>query len=253
MLGEADRPGDQKRARVDDPQVDRHRLGVGADLGADLTDPYLGPARADIVVELGDAADDVIVGRSDAPAIIRQPGHVRGARDAGHRMGAAIAELAPVGIAKLALADRRVKALGEHHGTGELAQGRRDHQRAALGDGGAFADRVFASEVANVADGDDEATRLAGQLRAEAGKGRVHRRAIVARRRADQHRLLSRRHALLLHADAASERCCQQQRGHESARMRTRASGKDSQHQLSAPKPQAVLPWTFARCSPELD
>src|SRR5689334_10477388 len=66
LLGQADGPDDEERARVNDAKIDRDALSVGPRLGTDLAYPRLDTARADVVVELSDPADDVIIRRRDA-------------------------------------------------------------------------------------------------------------------------------------------------------------------------------------------
>ncbi len=69
-------------------------------------------------------------------------------------MDRAIAQLAPVGIAQLALADGRVEPLGQTDRAAQLAERGIDHECPALGDGVALVDRIFAGIVADIADPD---------------------------------------------------------------------------------------------------
>src|SRR5690606_11934475 len=135
LLLKADRLVDEQRLAAHDAQIQRDVHRVHAALGTDARDGDFAAARLDVVVELGDAADDEVVGLPDGAAVIRLPGNRLAAsirRIDG--VGGAVAELAAVEIDKLGFGYAGVEAFVQPNRFANLAEGRVGHQRAALGD-----------------------------------------------------------------------------------------------------------------------
>ncbi len=186
-----------ERAGIDDAEVERdvHHVEASADVAAiaarcGVADEGVHARRADVVVEFGDAADEVIV----------RAGHLA-SEDAANVVVACafLADQAVVGVAQLEFGDRSVEALDQARaGFGES---RDRHQRGALGDAAAAVFVDGAGVVEDAANSDarsDDALRAAvvGQaierwcVRGRiGGDGRVANRqcvhAVIARCRRD--------------------------------------------------------------------
>lgn len=98
LLFQADGAYHGQVARIHDAQVDRDTFGKDPRLRSDLIDLYLSAAGLDVVVQLRDAADDVVVGLHDTAAEIRQPRH-GGFSGRIERVDKAVTELAAIDVA----------------------------------------------------------------------------------------------------------------------------------------------------------
>ncbi len=226
LLLQADGTHHAQGLGLDDAQVGAHVHREDAVARADLVDLGFDAAGLDVVVHLGEAADDVVVRAQDGAAVVRQPGHRALALLIGQCMLVAIAQLAPVGVGQLQLGHAGVKALAHIDGAAELAQRRIDHQRSALGDDIAIALGVLAGVVLDVAHGNRQrgaAIALLDDAVRQAGKAVVQRGAVVARARALHHGRFVIGHTYLL---VGGQRAAAQQQGGGQGRQGHRAAGQ---------------------------
>ena len=144
-----DHVDDFERARVDQAEVERdvHHVETAADVAdavARVGVAALGvnADRADVVVEFGDAADEVVVGAR----------HLAGIDAADVVVAAFLADQAVVGVAQFEFGDRGVEALDQARAG--LGERRHRHQRGALRDAAAAVFVDGAGVIEDAADGD---------------------------------------------------------------------------------------------------